>query len=288
MHAGTIAPLHSIREWHFIGRMKLGITLRNMGPQSTPQMMRAGALRAEAAGLESVWITDHIAIPPDDAQGSGGRYTDPLTTLAWLGGATERIGLGVGVLILPYRSALPTVKAVATVHELTGHRLLLGVAVGWMDAEFRALGVDRHRRGRLTDEVLELFSDCFGSGVVTRNGQPFLFDPRPPAPPIYVGGRPPHALQRALRFGHGWLPMVRDAESLAGDLQRFRDLAAPHGAVPGPVTAMARLPLDDVGEARAQIAQYRDLGIERLVCAVRYDTVDDYFACVEAVAGAGH
>ena len=105
--------------------MKIGVTLRNMGPQSTAATMRAGAARAEALGFESLWITDHIAIPPDDAEGSGGRYTDPLTTLAWLGGTTTRIRLGVGVLILPYRPALPTVKQIATV----------------------GLGVERRRRG---------------------------------------------------------------------------------------------------------------------------------------------
>ena len=77
--------------------MEIGVTLRNMGPQSDAATLRAGALRAESLGFESVWITDHIAIPPDDAEGSDGRYTDPLTTLAWLGGATERIRLGVGV-----------------------------------------------------------------------------------------------------------------------------------------------------------------------------------------------
>jgi probable F420-dependent oxidoreductase len=241
--------------------MKLGITLRNMGPQSTPQILREGVLRAEALGFESVWITDHIAIPPDDAEGSGGRYTDPLTTLAWLGGATERIRLGVGVLIAPYRPALPTAKAIATVQELTGHRLLVGLGVGWMDAEFRALGVDRHQRGRITDDTLEFLNDCFSSDVVTRNGQPFLFEPRPPAPPVYIGGRPPHALRRALRFGHGWLPIARDPASLQHGLEQFRELAEQAKAATGPVTAMAGLPLAEPGRARELLDQYRELGL---------------------------
>jgi probable F420-dependent oxidoreductase len=265
--------------------MKLGITLRNMGPQSTPQILREGVLRAEVLGFESVWITDHIAIPPDDAEGSGGRYTDPLTTLAWLGGATERIRLGVGVLIAPYRPALPTAKAIATVQELTGHRLLVGLGVGWMDAEFRALGVDRHQRGRITDDTLEFLNDCFRSDVVTRNGQPFLFEPRPPAPPIYIGGRPPHALRRALRFGHGWLPIARDPTSLHHDLEQFRELAEQATAAMGPVTAMAGLPLAEPGRARELLDQYRELGLERLVCAVRYQTLDEYLQQLEALAG---
>ncbi len=265
--------------------MKLGVTLRNMGPESTPELMQSAARSAETLGFESVWITDHIAIPPDDAEGSGGRYTDPLTTLAWLGGATKQIKLGVGVLIAPYRGVLPTAKAIASVQELTGHRLLLGLGVGWMDAEFKALGVDRHQRGRLTDDLLEFLSTCFSREVVTQNGQTFLFKPQPPAPPIYIGGRAPHALRRALRFGHGWLPMAHDPVSLEHDLDRFRVLADEMNAETGPVTAMAGLPLAEPDRANELVAQYNALGLERLVCAVRYRNLDEYIECLDALNG---
>ena len=92
--------------------MKIGIALRSMGAASQPQLLLACARAAEEAGLDDVWVQDHIAIPPDDAEGSGGRYLDPLTALAWLAGGTERIGLGTGVLVLPYRPAC-TIRAVA-------------------------------------------------------------------------------------------------------------------------------------------------------------------------------
>ena len=154
--------------------MKFGIALRSMGPQSEPEMLLACAQAAEAAGLDDLWVQDHLAIPPDDAEGSNGRYLDPLATLAWLAGQTESIGLGTGVLILPYRPPLPTAKWVATVQELSGGRLRLGVGVGWMKAEFRALGVARERRGRITDETLEFLQRCFGR----RRGR----SPRPALP----------------------------------------------------------------------------------------------------------
>ncbi|HEX7035049.1 MAG TPA: TIGR03619 family F420-dependent LLM class oxidoreductase [Pseudomonadales bacterium] len=256
--------------------MKLAVTLRNMGPQSTREIMLAGARRAESLGFESVWITDHIAITPDDSEGSDGRYTDPLTTLAWLAGATTSIKLGVGVLVVPYRPPLPTAKAIATVQELSGNRLLLGLGVGWMDAEFRALGLNRHLRGRQTDAALEFLEMCFSSDRVTSNGQEFLFRPRPAPPPIYIGGRAPHALRRAIRFGHGWLPMARDPESLGRDLKTYGVLAREAGKQPGPVTALAGLPLDAPDRARAAISAYEALGIERLVCAARYRTLEEY------------
>ena len=249
--------------------MKLGVTLRNMGPQSSAQIMSDGAGLAEEMGFDSIWITDHIAIPPDDAEGSGGRYTDPLTTLAWLGGQTSRIHLDIRVLILPYREPLPTAKAIATTHELTGERLLLGCAVGWMDPEFKALGVNRHRRGAITDDTLAFLADCFDNEVVERNGQPFIFKPRPAAPPIYIGGSAQHALPRAVRFGHGWLPMARNLDKLASDIDTFGRLADEASVPRGPVTVMMGLP-EDQTDAEAILTGLKNMKIERLVVACRY------------------
>jgi probable F420-dependent oxidoreductase len=267
--------------------MKIGVTLRNMGPQSSPALMLSAARAAEAAGMESVWVTDHIAIPPDDAEGSNGRYLDPLITLSVLAGATERIGLGAGVLILPYRPPLPTAKQIASLQELSAERLLLGVGIGWMDAEFRALGVDRHQRGRQSDETLSFINRCFADAgdLAEANGQSFLFRPNPSAPPIYVGGRAPHALQRALRHGAGWLPMGADPERLAGDISQFRALAEAAGAEPGPVTLMAPLPLDNRAQGSELIDRYAALGVERLVCAVRYDTLAEYQHMLDQIIG---
>ena len=264
--------------------MKLGVMVRNMGPQSRPEILAAAARRCEELGIESLWITDHIAIPPDDAEGSGGRYTDPLVTLAWLGGMTERLRLGTAALILPYRAPLPTAKQIATLHELTGERLLLGVGIGWMDAEFKALGVDRHRRGRISDDTLTFFEQCFTQDVVRANGQDFLFDPQPPMPPVYVGGAAPHALERALRHGHGWLPMVRSPAPLAKHLETYRRLAKGAGTEAGPVTACSALPLDDRVAARESCAAFAELGIERLACSLRYDTQDELFDLLGKVA----
>src|SRR5262249_53785831 len=146
-----------------------------------------------------VWVVDHIAIPPDDAEGSGGRYLDPLATLAFLAGATTRVGLGTAVLVVPYRPALPTAKWIATIQELSGGRLVLGVGIGWMAGEFGALGVDLRRRGRITDETLDFLERCFADDVVEAHGQPFLFKPRPAKPPLLIGGSPPYAFPRALR-----------------------------------------------------------------------------------------
>jgi alkanesulfonate monooxygenase SsuD/methylene tetrahydromethanopterin reductase-like flavin-dependent oxidoreductase (luciferase family) len=121
--------------------VQLGILLRNMGPASAPETVLAAARAADATpGIAALWVTDHIAIPPDDAEGSGGRYLDPLATLATLAGATTRVGLGTAVLVVPYRPALATASG-SRPSGASGGRLRLGVGIGWMAAEFRAVGV---------------------------------------------------------------------------------------------------------------------------------------------------
>ena len=264
--------------------MKIGVTLRNMGIQSTPGIMKAGVEHAEQLGFESIWITDHIAIPPDDAEGSGGRYTDPLTTLAWIAGFTTTINLGVGVLILPYRPALPTAKQIATIQEISNNRLLLGAGVGWMESEFRALGVDRQQRGKVTDETLAFFKDYFENEVVTQHGQPLIVNPRPVAPDTYIGGSAPHALKRALKFGHGWMPMARNADKLAENITLFSQMAEDAGSPRGPVTVMSGLPLDEPAKAQALVTRFKKLEIERLVCSVQYNTADEYRQAITRLA----
>ena len=263
--------------------MDIGISIRNMGPQSTRKLITACAQTVENMGFESIWITDHIAIPPNDAEGSGGRYLDTLTTLAWLAGITDRVKLGSGVLILPYRAALPTAKQIATVQELSGNRLVLGVGIGWMDAEFNALGVDRHARGRISDDTLAFFNACFEQDVVEVNDQRFIFKPRPPKPPILIGGRAPHALVRAAKYGDGWLPISRQPENLASSIETYRELTAAENKPPGQITASSRLPLSDQAQTRALLDEYQKMGVDRLVCGMSYDTIEEFRMQLESL-----
>jgi probable F420-dependent oxidoreductase len=256
--------------------VQLGVAVRSMGPQSAPETLLACVLAAEAAGLSDAWVADHIAIPPDDAEGSGGRYLDPLTALAWLAGKTSRIRLGTAVLILPYRPALPTAKAIASVQELSGGRLLLGVGAGWMEAEFRALGVPRARRGRDTDETLAFLRRCFAQDVVEAHGQEFLFLPRPPRPPIYVGGAGEHALRRAVRFGDGWMPMLPDPAKLAPQVARLRELAAQAGRAAPEVVAFTAFDEREPQRVPERVGELAEAGATRLLAGLRYATAADF------------
>ncbi len=264
--------------------MKLGIALRSMGPASRPEVLAACVRAAEEAGLADVWVQDHIAIPPDDAEGSGGRYLDPLTTLAWLAARTSRIGIATGVLNLPYRPALPTAKAIATLQELSAERFLLGVGVGWMEAEFRALGVPRTERGRRTDAVLDFVHRAFAENVVEQDGQRFLFLPRPKRPPIYVGGNGEHALRRAARYGEGWLPMSADPKALAAARPRLGELAEQAGRPEPEIAAFVGFDPREPERAADQLGALREAGVGRLIAGSRYTDAAGFAAQVGFLA----
>ena len=266
--------------------MQVGIVVRNMGPQSSRETLVAIAHAVDAApAIADLWVADHVAIPPDDAEGSEGRYLDPLATLAFLAGTTTRVGLGTAVLVVPYRPALPTAKWVATIQELSGGRLLLGVGVGWMQPEFRALGVDVRRRGAITDETLAFLDRCFASDVVEANGQPFLFRPRPTRPPLFLGGQPPYAFRRALAHRAGWMPIGLGPDALAEPVAQLRAAAAKEGLPAPEVAILTALPLGDRSAARDMLARYAAAGATRVIHGSRYADATAFLATLERLVG---
>lgn len=251
--------------------MNIGTAIRNMGAAANADCIRHCAHAAEAIDLAHIWTVDHLAIPPDDAEGSDGRWLDPLATLAFLAAATTRIDLGVSVLVLPYRPALPTAKWIATIQELSGGRLRLGVGPGWMEPEFRALGIDRSARGKITDEVIDFIRACFGAphDTLRVNGQAFLFRPNPAQPPIYVGGMTDAALERTVRCGDGWLPMGIDPEKLRPRIERLSEMAAQAGRERPDIILIGTLP-ESQTEAVEQLAACAMLGATDYIQASRY------------------
>jgi probable F420-dependent oxidoreductase len=237
--------------------MKYGIAIRNMGPQSTRGTMRACARAAEDLGYDALFVSDHLCIPPDQTEGSGGRYLDVLTTLAWLAGATERIRLGISVLVLPYRPAVLSAKQIATIQELSGERMILGVGAGWMKHEFQVLGVDRRQRGRITDETLRVIHHLFAHEAEAYEGEllkfpAFVFLPRPQRPPIWVGGNGERAIARVLEFGDGWHPMV-PADKLAAAASELSRRARERGHPEPEIVVRRHLRPDELASAKRRV-----------------------------------
>src|SRR5687767_13149014 len=141
--------------------MKLGICLPHYGRAIEVDRMLAVAQRAEEAGLDSIWVTDHVIVPQDVDVIYREHMLDPLAMLPWLAAATSRIALGSSVIILPYRSPLPVAKLLASVDVLSGGRLIVGAAIGWMEGEFDTLGVPFKERVSRSEEALELFQSVW-------------------------------------------------------------------------------------------------------------------------------
>ena len=192
--------------------MKLGICLPHYGRPIEPSRLAQLATRAEEVGLDSVWVTDHVVVPRDVSLIYREDMLDPLAVLPWLAGVTERIALGTSVIVLPYRSPLPVAKLLASVDVLSAGRLIVGVAVGWLEGEFAALGGPFRERGRRTDEAIEIFraawTEEFPELETTQHRLAGVkVSPMPlqkPRPPILVGGASDAARRRVARLGDGW------------------------------------------------------------------------------------
>jgi probable F420-dependent oxidoreductase len=191
----------------------LGVILPNFGPQSSPGAIRKIAEAAEELGFHSVWATEHIIVGPEGVDPYG-RVYDPLVTLGWIAGWTERVALGTSIVLVPLHHPIRLAKEAATLQELSGGRLLLGVGMGWHEDEFRFMGIPFRGRGRRADESLRLMTALW-RGESSFAGEHWSFDdatfaPLPDATPgIWVGGSSAPALRRALALGDVWHPSRR-------------------------------------------------------------------------------
>jgi probable F420-dependent oxidoreductase len=167
-------------------------------------------------------------------------YYEPLGTLAFLAGCTQRIRLGTNVLVLPYRHPVVTAKQLATIDTLSGGRVFIGVGAGWMEEEFRILGSPPYaERGAVTDEYIEVFRTLWREPVAQFEGKYVRFPPlgaRPqpaqrPGIPILVGGNTRPAIRRAVRLGDGWQPLNLTPDQLREALAYLHGQAKKAGRV---------------------------------------------------------
>ena len=184
------------------------------GEFQSGEAIREMATALERAGVSGCFLSEHPAPSAEWLHNdpAGHDALDPLTALAFAAAATQRLNVITNVVVLPYRNPFVTAKAAATVQVLSDNRLILGVGVGYQQAEFEALGVPFAERGALTDEALETIRLAWKGGSVVKQGRGFNAvgnEPRPvpsPPPPIWIGGASDKAVERAARWGDGWMP----------------------------------------------------------------------------------
>jgi len=258
--------------------MLISTNIRNWGPASDLSTMVESIKIAEAGGIGTVWVNDLFSTPVAKGWSAddGGRFLDPLMTLTFLASFTERINLGTGVLIVPYRRPLQLIKQVATLQELSGGRFRLGVGVGWNETEFQALGVPFGERGKRTDEALALMHKAFANDSVTVNEATLPTLPRPTRPPIYVGGMTDAAHRRVIKFGDGWLASGLSPSEISAPISRLVELAEQAGAAKPTIIAMKTLPLDDVNAAVEMAQAYAEAGCDEISHGEGYPDAEAY------------
>jgi probable F420-dependent oxidoreductase len=188
------------------------------------------ARHAEATGHRFIGVCDHVAIPDNDyAAHMTTTWYDTVATLGFLAAHTNSVRLLSVVWIAPYRHPLQTAKSFATLDHLSGGRAILGVGAGHVEAEFAALGVDYHRRGRLLDEAIDAVRTTFGPRYASFDGQDWAFSdvgvgPQPPQGqlPVWIGGSGPAAWRRVGRRGDGYIPMGNPLEQLPDIIATIR------------------------------------------------------------------
>jgi probable F420-dependent oxidoreductase len=267
--------------------MLLGIHLPHIGRKASPDAIRRAAEQAEALGFADVWVSEHIIVPKGAPYPPSPNFWDPVLTLTWAAACTKRVKLGTSVLVLPMRHPLPLAKELATLQNLSEGRLILGAGVGWMEAEFNALGVPFRERGRRMDEGIALMRAVWNDDPVTFPTrwipavvQEMRMQPQPCAPiPIWIGGSSDAAVARALRLD-GWHGSRVSADDAAAMVKRLR---ATRPEAEFTISLRIGCTAENVDELRDKLAAYRDAGIQHVLVAPEDRDIETYLATVEQV-----
>ncbi len=200
--------------------MRYSLTYPLLHHPAPPELLTGAAVRrvaqaAEAAGFDALAFTEH-PMPSDRWLEAGGHDAlDPFVALTWAAAATERLRLLTNITVVPYRNPFLLAKTVATLDALSGGRVILGSAAGYLKSEFRALGVDFDERNALFAEALDVLAAAWAGAPVTFEGRHFSARgnqlvpvPVQQPPPVWIGGNSGAARRRAAERGQGWMPFA--------------------------------------------------------------------------------
>ena len=270
---------------------KFGVFLPVSGRAAGRNTLMQAVKQAEALGYDSVWAADRVVMPwkietpypyskeatfivPPDRP-----FFDTLTCLAFLAGCTEKILLGMSVMVLPYRHPLYWARVATTIDQLSTGRLIMGVGVGWMEEEFAALNAPFKERGRVSDEQLALVKRLWTEEHISFTGKYYqvndiAFSPKPhqkPRIPIWVGGEGKAAQKRAAVYGDAWFPyFVRiTPEELRRRFDNVRAEAVKAGRDPGDITLACCLPIELTHADAPQEPDYLKGSVKQVTAALR-------------------
>ena len=275
---------------------QFGVTIPNNWGVSNPQEVLSLGPEAEQMGFDSIWVMDHLFNAGYIRERLEDRpYFHPMAMLSYMSATTSRVILGTSVLVLPYHNPVELAKYAATLDQMSGGRVTLGVGAGAMTEEFEALGIPLRERGSLTNESIAIMKELWTnhSPEFHSNRWDFSdlrFSPKPlqqPHIPLWIGGSSPGALRRTARVGNGWHPTGLSPEDFAIGKSELCAMAEAAGRDPSEITMSARIEVevhggpssqrvssrsrltgDDPGAMRAGIGAYHEAGVEHMLLAL--------------------
>jgi probable F420-dependent oxidoreductase len=207
--------------------MKVGIVLPQTGESATSENVLYIGKEAEKEGLDSVWVFDRLLWPLKPQTPYGGvpnapipaeyqNILDPLETLTYLAGNTERIYLGTSIIDMLFQNPVILARRFATLDIFSGGRVIAGLAIGWSKDEYDASGLPYRQKGARADEYMQALKRIWTEDVVEFKGQFYnipasKIGPKPvqkPHPPILLGGYTPKTFPRIVNYADGWIPIA--------------------------------------------------------------------------------
>ena len=263
--------------------MKVGVMAVVFGRVKGMGVMKAFASHAERLGFSTLWAPEHVVLVdqyssryPYRAEGTFPAPTDapiadPFLTLCTLATVTEKIRLGTAICLVPEHNPVVLAKVIATLDCLSEGRFTLGVGVGWLEEEFRALGIPWDRRAQRTREYIEAMRRLWGDPLSTYRGEFVNFEgvrsyPKPVRGanlPVWFGGESGPALRRVAEYGNGWIGFNLTADEAAAKIRRIEELLRANGRK----RADVELAVSPSGKPATpdDLKRYRDAGVEEFV-----------------------
>ena len=280
--------------------MKFGFSLIVRGNEATPDTFQQVAQRAESCGLDALWLSAHVIVPPQTKSNYvmvpglahpphwKERYWEPFTVLGYLAAVTSKIQLGTSIVVLPLHNPFEVAKQVAEIDQLSNGRMIFGVGAGWFEEEFEVLGQDYKNRGARMDDALQLIDQLWKPDPVNYSGQFYnvkdaYFAPKPvqtPNPPIWIAGGSMMAMRRAAKYADVFHPVRVPPEAIPEMAKTLGDLCEEYGRARDAVKIGVKVLLDFTGQPTTEgqsptqgrpqdiidgIRSYQDVGVEHLV-----------------------
>ena len=265
--------------------MDVGLAIFPTGEGIRPDVL---ARAAEERGYESLFFTEHTHIPTSrESPWPGGadlpdkyrRTHDPFVALSFAAAATTRLTIGTSVCLVIEHDPIVLAKQVASLDVLSGGRVVFGVGAGWNKEEMRNHGTDPDTRHGNMRERVEAMKTIWTSEEAEYHGKHVDFDPiwqwpkplQSPHPPVFIGGNGPRVLDRVLRYGDGWMPNMKDLETLPPRIAELRERAG------------ARVPVTYYGGKPETYDFLREAGVDRALYVLESGSEADVLASIPSL-----